>query len=105
VNNLRDVDGDRVAGKRTLAVRLGARFAQAEFAACVLGAAAVPVVLWLGFAGPPLVLLATGACVLSLPSLRAVAAWRTGARLTSTLAATGRLLVVYAAAFSLGWAL
>lgn len=30
INNLRDVDGDRVSNKRTLAVRFGERFARAE---------------------------------------------------------------------------
>lgn len=36
VNNLRDRAGDARAGKRTLAVRLGERFARAEHAACLL---------------------------------------------------------------------
>jgi 1,4-dihydroxy-2-naphthoate octaprenyltransferase len=37
INNLRDVDNDRVSNKRTLAVRFGARFARVEIALCVLG--------------------------------------------------------------------
>lgn len=36
VNNLRDREGDARAGKRTLAVRLGERFARAEHAVCLL---------------------------------------------------------------------
>jgi 1,4-dihydroxy-2-naphthoate octaprenyltransferase len=38
VNNVRDLDGDRRAGKRTLAVRLGRRRARLEFAMLVFGA-------------------------------------------------------------------
>jgi 1,4-dihydroxy-2-naphthoate polyprenyltransferase len=40
VNNLRDIDTDERAGKRTLAVRLGARGTRRLFAALVWGAAA-----------------------------------------------------------------
>lgn len=37
-NNLRDLDSDRLAGKRTLATRLGRRGAQIEYAALIAGA-------------------------------------------------------------------
>jgi 1,4-dihydroxy-2-naphthoate octaprenyltransferase len=37
-NNVRDVDTDRAAGKRTLAVRMGARRARALYVACIAGA-------------------------------------------------------------------
>ncbi|MGQ9815398.1 MAG: 1,4-dihydroxy-2-naphthoate octaprenyltransferase [Candidatus Roseilinea sp.] len=37
-NNLRDLDSDRLAGKRTLATRLGRRGAQVEYAALIAGA-------------------------------------------------------------------
>ena len=47
VNNLRDIATDRVAGKRTLAVRFGPRFARAEFLALLALAFAAPLVMWL----------------------------------------------------------
>ncbi len=37
-NNLRDIETDRVQGKRTLAARFGRQFAQREYAALIIGA-------------------------------------------------------------------
>jgi 1,4-dihydroxy-2-naphthoate octaprenyltransferase len=48
VNNLRDVDTDRAAGKRTPAVRFGRRAARAEYAALLAFAHAIPIALVLG---------------------------------------------------------
>jgi 1,4-dihydroxy-2-naphthoate octaprenyltransferase len=49
VNNYRDVETDRRAGKRTLVVRWGRGFAQWQFAVSHLGACAVVVLLaWAG---------------------------------------------------------
>ena len=45
VNNLRDVEADRVSMKRTLAVRFGERFAFLEVVVCVLAAFASVVVI------------------------------------------------------------
>lgn len=47
VNNLRDIETDRAAGKRTMAVRIGPKATRAQYALFVLGAYAVPVILWL----------------------------------------------------------
>ena len=53
VNNLRDIPGDTVAGKRTLAVRIGDPATRRLYAALVGVALAIPAVIGaLGFAGP-----------------------------------------------------
>lgn len=105
VNNLRDLEGDRLAGKHTLAARFGPRFAKAELLACIVGAALVPIALWALMDAPVGVLFATGACVLAVPPLREVVAWQPGRRLADALAGSGRLLVGYGIAFTLGWVL
>ena len=43
VNNLRDIDEDREANKRTLAVRFGATFSRVQYTVCVVGSALVPI--------------------------------------------------------------
>ncbi|MEX2446378.1 MAG: 1,4-dihydroxy-2-naphthoate polyprenyltransferase [Dehalococcoidia bacterium] len=53
VNNVRDIDTDRLAGKYTLAVYLGRRLARAELVVVVAGAYLAAAALWLagGFSG------------------------------------------------------
>ena len=98
VNNLRDREGDAIAGKRTLAVRLGARGARLEDAVLAAVAAAVPVTAALR-AGSPLLLLPLLTAPIGVALVRRV--WRTdGAALNSCLPATAKLLLAY----SLLWA-
>ena len=58
VNNLRDISGDERAGKRTLAVRLGASGTKVEFLLLVLVAGVVPPLGVVVFGWPPWTLLA-----------------------------------------------
>lgn len=44
-NNLRDLDADRVSGKKTLPVRFGRRFAQLEYVVLALGGLVMTVIL------------------------------------------------------------
>lgn len=103
VNNLRDVETDRRAGKGTLAVRFGRRFAKMEFAAAVIVAAIIPLLLWLAGRTPIATLLASAVSLSALPPLVAVTRSRPGDPLLAPLAATGRLLVLFSAAFAAGY--
>lgn len=104
VNNLRDLDTDRRAGKRTLAVRMGERATRGYYLALVLGAP-----LWV-LAAWALAALPTGAllCLGATPWLGALAARlrRTqGAALNPLLADTARLGLIFGALLALGIAL
>jgi 1,4-dihydroxy-2-naphthoate polyprenyltransferase len=87
-NNVRDVDGDRLAGKRTLAVRLGRDRARGLFAAVVAGIFAAAALL--GLARPP-VLVTLAAIPLAVPPIRLVRSRRDGPGLVAALGATARL--------------
>jgi 1,4-dihydroxy-2-naphthoate octaprenyltransferase len=90
-NNVRDIDGDRLAGKRTLAVRLGRSRARGLFAA-VVGAMFVAAAL-LGLARPP-VLVSLAAVPLAFPPVRLVRTRTDGPGLIAALGATARLQLV-----------
>lgn len=94
VNNLRDRHTDRRAGKRTLAVRLGARFARLEYATCVGLALALPPTAWaLGWGGPGWLLPLLAA---PLAVRRVQAVWRRdGQDLNPELGATARLQLAF----------
>jgi 1,4-dihydroxy-2-naphthoate octaprenyltransferase len=100
VNNVRDLEGDRRAGKRTLAVRLGPRGARAEYAALVTTAYACVALLSWRLAAPALLL-----PLLTLPEavalVRAVRCG-SGAALNPVLARTARLELGFALTLALG---
>jgi 1,4-dihydroxy-2-naphthoate octaprenyltransferase len=94
VNNLRDVPTDTVAGKRTLAVRLGEDRTRALYLLLVVAAAAAVVavavvttwwaLLGLGFLGP------------AFPAVRAVMSGATGPSLVPALQQTGAAELAWA---------
>jgi 1,4-dihydroxy-2-naphthoate octaprenyltransferase len=101
VNNYRDVATDRLAGKHTLVVRFGERFAQGQFTLSLLVALAVPAYYWLRGEGIGML----------LPCLLAPMAWRHARRLRQSktpgelirlLGDTGRLLALYALLLAAG---
>src|SRR5207245_10983971 len=70
-NNIRDVETDAAAGKRTLAVRIGREPAKALFAALVALAYVATAAIALGF-GKPWALLALASAPLAIQPLRLV---------------------------------
>ena len=102
VNNVRDLDTDARAGKRTLAVRLGRERTRDLYLALVAGAFVVlPLGLWLGD-GPAEGLIALAAAPLALAPTRAVRTRTDGPALNGALAATGLLLAAFSVLLAAG---
>ncbi|RMF88706.1 MAG: 1,4-dihydroxy-2-naphthoate polyprenyltransferase [Nitrospinota bacterium] len=101
VNNLRDIETDQQAGKRTLAVMIGPQATRLEYALLLLIAYGIPLWMWLFTHNSPWIL---------LPFLSAPLAWRlmremwqeTGSRLNETLAQTAKLDLLFSGLFALG---
>jgi 1,4-dihydroxy-2-naphthoate octaprenyltransferase len=103
VNNLRDIDTDRAANKRTLAVRIGERRTRIEYVAFMGIAYLMPLLLWMfGFLASPGGLLAW----ISLPVGIALARdlWRTprSPALNPVLGRTAQFNLLFSALFSVG---
>jgi len=104
VNNVRDLDNDRAAGKKTLAVRFGRTFTIAQYICCILLAVSTPLALVLLFDRGGYALIAAVTLFPALLVIRQVIT-RQGRPLNDTLAATGQLLLLYSILFSIGWLL
>jgi 1,4-dihydroxy-2-naphthoate octaprenyltransferase len=103
VTNLRDIPGDAAAGKRTLAVVLGARGTTLEYAGLLVLAFLVPVALAVAGVGLP-VLLPLLATPLALPLWRTVRTHSEPRELNAVLKATARLSLIFGVLFALGLA-
>jgi 1,4-dihydroxy-2-naphthoate octaprenyltransferase len=102
VNNVRDVETDRRAGKRTLAVRIGRLRARRLYAVMMVVALLAPIAVWAAGALSYCILLALLAAPLAPPLVRTVGTRTDGASLNGALAGTGRLLAVYSLLLSAG---
>jgi 1,4-dihydroxy-2-naphthoate octaprenyltransferase len=102
VNNLRDIRGDTLAGKRTLAVLLGDARTRLGYVVTLLlpfGIAALIAV------SRPLTLVTALALPLAAAPVRAVRAGASGPALIKALGETGRLQLAFGLAFTIGLAI
>jgi 1,4-dihydroxy-2-naphthoate octaprenyltransferase len=102
VNNVRDIETDRRAGKRTLAVRIGRERARRLFAAMLVLAFVVPVAVWLAGGLSAWLLLTFAAFPLVPPLVRTVSTRTDGPSLNRALADTGRLVAVFSLLLAAG---
>lgn len=102
VNNVRDIDTDRRAGKRTLAVKLGRDRARQLFTAMVVLSFLAPVVTFALGGLTAWLLISLIALPLAVPLIRTVSSRTDGPALNGALAGTGRLLAVFSLLLAAG---
>jgi 1,4-dihydroxy-2-naphthoate octaprenyltransferase len=105
VNNLRDLETDRISGKNTLVVRWGKDYARMQYMAALLGAMAIPLVLYISTNAHSHAVLAIVSLFVARRAIRTVFLKEPGIDLNNALADTGKLLLVYSVIFSGGWIL
>ena len=102
VNNLRDIESDRQTGKRSLAVIIGIRGSQIEYALLLTAAYAIPIILWISGRMSAWVLLP----LISLPAavylMRHIWQNPDGAILNQALARTATLALGYSLLLAIG---
>ncbi len=103
VNNIRDVEEDRLAGKKTIVVRFGRGFGLVCYFICMLGAGLIPLGLYLMDPSHQPVLI-TSLCVIpGMLLFRKVLQTPASPALNPVLGATARLLLIYSILFSITW--
>jgi 1,4-dihydroxy-2-naphthoate polyprenyltransferase len=102
VNNVRDIDTDRRAGKRTLAVKLGRPRARVLFAAMLVIAFAAPVVIAAAGGLSWWLLLTAVSWPLAVPLVRTVQTSLDGPALNRALAGAGVLVAAFSLLLSAG---
>jgi 1,4-dihydroxy-2-naphthoate polyprenyltransferase len=104
VNNLRDIPTDRAAGKRTLAVMLGAGATRLEYLGLLAIAFLVPVALLVA-GRSPWVLAPLASLPLAWPLVGRVRAFAEPRELNAVLKGTARLALAFGILFAIGLAL
>ena len=102
LNNLRDMDSDRAAGKRTLATRIGRRRTRTLLVAAVTAAFAVPLIAVGVRAAPAPALLSLAAAFLAIAPLRAALATSAAPPLVNALKKMAATQAAYALLFAAG---
>lgn len=105
-NNVRDINEDRDANKRTLVVRFGRTFGVGLYALCIVLAAMIPAGLALSTSGHGWSLLASViAIAIGAPLIRTLRTSEDPVVLNPLLGHTAKLLLIYSVVFGAGWVL
>jgi 1,4-dihydroxy-2-naphthoate octaprenyltransferase len=102
VHNIRDIETDRAAGKRTLAVRFGYRFSRAQFLLLLGVAYLTPIGMVTADLATLWALLPVGTLPYAIRISRTVLTESGGQYLNPALEQTGKLLAAFSLTFALG---
>ncbi len=103
VNNLRDVESDRKAGKNTLVVMFGKFFGRMEYLFSLQIAVLIPVIIILIGESPNYSVFVAIVLIPSIKSVRIVFSDTEERLLNEMLGYTGKILLLYSFIFSIGW--
>lgn len=101
VNNYRDIDEDKVAGKRTLAVMYGGRFAKMQYLIFMIISYAILLVVYFTFKQSLFVFLPLLTLPIAIKLIKMIFN-ATGKELNETLALTAKLSALYGLLFAVG---
>lgn len=102
VNNLRDIETDRQAGKKTLAVRFGIKFTQIQYVLLVGLPYVLSVIIGVSGNAPYSVFIVWLSLPLAMQRIRDIYT-KQGTPLNTTLAGTAKLQLVYSLLFAAGY--
>jgi 1,4-dihydroxy-2-naphthoate polyprenyltransferase len=103
VNNIRDAEGDRQAGKMTLVARFGRAFGVRLYGAAIAGAAGLPVVLYAAGYAPAGAFAAAAVAAVGLLYVSPLARAGNAMEINPFLGRTARLLLLYCLVLAAGW--
>lgn len=101
VNNYRDIDTDIVAGKRTLATRIGRPATRAQYWIMLMGAYLTPILQVVVSGNHPWILLPLLSLPLAIVRARSIS-HKTGRELNALLGQTGQLLMIFGILYAIG---
>lgn len=101
VNNYRDIEEDRIAGKKTLAVKFGSKFARLQYVLFMILSYTILIVVYFTYKQSLFVFLPLITLPLSIKLIRMI--YRlTGKELNKTLELTAKLSAIYGILFAVG---